>query len=129
MFRHTSTILSQADATADNITGSTYSVRESSYDDVPSSSQNWKAVLQGTMAGASSPTIDGTIDGSWDGGTTFHTLASFTQVTAAGAIDEIKTINTMAPKVRASIVSGGDGTFTGKVILVSDGGFTSTVAS
>ena len=55
LFRHKKQILTQASATADDITGGAYLVRDSQADDVRSSSQGWAAVLQGTMAGSSSP--------------------------------------------------------------------------
>ena len=129
LFRHKKQILTQASATADDITGGAYLVRDSQADDVRSSSQGWAAVLQGTMAGSSSPTIDGVVQGSWDGGTTWGTIASFTQVTAAGAIHEVKQIPFPAPQMRMKVTSGGDATFTGKGFLVSDGGFNAALQS
>lgn len=129
LFRHKKQILSQTSATAEGVTGGTYLVRDSTADDVRSSSQGWAAVLQGTMAGSSSPTTDAVIQGSWDDGSTWGTIASFTQVTSAGGIHEVKAISFPAPRMRMVVSSGGDGTFLGAGYIVSDGAFQATLQS
>jgi len=103
-------------------TGTAQTVKGSPHDDVNAANQGFVAVFELTAAGGTSPTLDAEVQTSWDG-TTWHTVASMTQLTGAGTQKEIKTIATLGPQVRSVVTPGGTANpdVTGNVLLASSG--------
>lgn len=124
LFNAREVLLSQATNINTNQTGTGQAVVASDRDDVPASSQNFKAVFEVVVSGGTAPTWDAVVETSHDGAN-WITVASATQRTGAGTFAEIKDISTLLSRVRARVTVGGTAApnWNGKVTLVSDGIF------
>ena len=121
--RATLALLTLSSAVSVATSGDAKVVRGSSHDAVDPDTQGFLAVFQLTAAGGTSPTLDAVVQTSWDGGTTWHTVASMTQLSGAGDSNEVKVIANMGPLVRATITPGGTANpdVTGEIYLASSG--------
>ena len=96
-----------ANKVATTVTGTSKTVRGFEGDAVLDSQQNFMAVFEMVATGGTSPTVDASVETSWDN-TTWHTIASMTQMTAAGSKNQQKAITEgIGPYVRAKVVPGG----------------------
>lgn len=121
--RYSKNLLQLSTAVAVDTEGDAVSVKGSQGDDVTAASQGFLAVFQLTAADGTSPTVDATVETSFDGGTTWHTVAEMTQMTAAGERNELKAITTLGGLVRAQLDVGGTAPpdVTGTILLASSG--------
>ncbi len=96
-----------ANKVATTVTGTSKTVRGLDGDAVLDSQQNFMAVFEMVATGGTSPTVDASVETSWDG-TTWHTIASMTQLVGAGSKSQQKAITEgIGPYVRAKVVPGG----------------------
>lgn len=107
-------------------TGAAKTVRDAQYDGVDAHEQTFLGVFELTATGGTSPTVDATLQTSFDG-TTWHTIASMTQLSGAGTQTEIKPISYLGPYNRAVVTPGGTAapSVSGAVRLASSGTLTS----
>ena len=121
-------MLSLTTAVTTATTGTAYKVR-GRQDDTSDASQPFHAVFELTASGGTSPTLDAALETSWDG-TTWHTVASMTQLAGAGTKKQIVSADLVGPFVRAVVTPGGTAapSVTGAVRLVSGAGFQSEAA-
>ena len=121
--RYSKTLLKLSTAVAVDTEGDSVSVKGSHGDDVTAASQGFLAVFQLTAADGTSPTVDASVETSFDGGTTWHTVAEMTQMTAAGEQNEMKVISTLGGLIRATLDVGGTAppNVTGTILLASSG--------
>ncbi len=109
LYRHSNALLSLALAAAVTAaqTGTSKSLRGFEGDSVLDSQQSYVAVFEITATGGTSPTVDASVETSWDG-TSWHTVASMTQMTAAGTKNTQKAITeALGPYVRCKLTPGG----------------------
>ncbi len=111
-----------ADAVSVDTTSPSSAVKGSSQDDVNNADQKFIAVFELTASGGTSPTLDATVETSWDG-TTWHTVASMTQLTGAGTKKQMVDFNHCGPYLRATATPGGTAvpSYSGKVLVASSG--------
>ena len=121
-------LLSLTTAVTTATTGTSYKVR-GRQDDTSDASQPFHAVFELIASGGTSPTLDAALETSWDG-TTWHTVASMTQLAGAGTKKQIVSADLVGPFVRAVVTPGGTAapSVTGAVRLVSGAGFQSEAA-
>ena len=121
--RYSKTLLDLSTAVAVDTEGDSIAVKGSQGDDVTAASQGFLAVFQLTAADGTSPTVDASVETSFDGGTTWHTVAEMTQMTAAGVQNEMKVISTLGGLIRAKLDVGGTAPpdVTGTILLASSG--------
>ena len=121
--RSTHTLLALTSAVTVATEGTSWKIRGRN-DDTSDATQPFHAVFELTAADGTSPTLDATVETSWDG-STWHTVATMTQLSGAGTKKQILTADLIGLYVRATVTPGGTAnpSVTGTVRLVSGDGF------
>jgi hypothetical protein len=121
--RSVHTLLDLSTAVTTTTEGTSFKIR-GRHDDTADASQPFHAVFELTAADGTSPTLDATVETSWDG-TTWHTVASMTQLAGAGTKKQIVTADVLGLYVRGVVTPGGTAnpSVTGTLRLVSGAGF------